>query len=161
MPGHTVAVPHANIVRILTGSMKEMFGTMFGSETTLKESFERPQLLEFHGISGIVGLGGELRGTAVFQCSNAVALSLTRQMLGEESPSPQLLRDAVGELANILAGGIKKQLVELGTVVALSVPTVIEGRPHLVSGIGTDLWTTVRMDARDGECLAAARLGSA
>lgn len=73
---------------------------------------------------------------------------LTRALLGmepDEAVSPEDVHDAVGEIANMVAGGVKTKLVGLGVDAQLGLPIFIHGHiaqtsvsQGLVSELGLD-----------------------
>lgn len=71
----------------------------------------------------------------------ALATTLTTAMFqtGDE-PCPDDIRDALGELANMLAGNVKALLPE---PCAISLPAVAFGPDHHVSVVGTSPVATV------------------
>jgi len=154
-----VVIPHEELGRYLAQSVLEMFSTMFASGVTLGASDRADELAPCHGFSAIVGLGGSVRGSVVFQCSAPAARRFTELMTGEApGPGDQLLQDGVGEIGNILAGGLKKQLDSTGVNVSISVPTVVEGKPHQVSASGNTPWTVLSFRSEGEPILAAARI---
>jgi len=84
-----------------------------------------------HGVSGVIGLSGKTRGTVVLGLSREATLNAAEALLEERPPEINgEVTDAVGELANIIAGGAKAQLEHLQ--LSVSLPTVITGKHHCV-----------------------------
>jgi chemotaxis protein CheX len=159
MSNLAVVIPHEELGRFLAQSVLEMFSTMFASGVTLGIGDRIDDLPPCHGLSAIVGLGGSVRGSVVFQCSSGAAGRFTELMTGEApGPGDQLVKDGVGEIGNILAGGLKKQLDSTGVNVSISIPTVVEGKPHQVSATGNTPWTVLRFTSEGEPILAAARI---
>jgi CheY-specific phosphatase CheX len=72
-----------------------------------------------------VHIGGVWRGAVLFRCGESTATDLTRALLGADGePTADDVRDAVGELTNMLAGNIKALLPGPST---LSLPAVALG----------------------------------
>lgn len=87
-----------------------------------------------YDISGVVGLTGNVQGFVVLSFRESAALYVVGRFLGE--PVARLddgVRDAVGELTNIVAGGAKRSLAESGLDLKISIPTVIVGHDHSIS----------------------------
>lgn len=80
-------------------------------------------------ISGMIGLSGRASGMVVINLSTNVALKAASQMLMEEKTEvdPDVV-DAVGELANMVAGQAKTDLEKYELSVGL--PSVIIGDQH-------------------------------
>jgi len=82
-------------------------------------------------ISGVIGLTGRAAGVVVVSLSRGVALHAAETMLGSRHEEVDAdVIDAVGELANMIAGGAKRQLEELD--MSVSLPSVICGTNHRV-----------------------------
>lgn len=87
-----------------------------------------------YDISGVVGLTGNVQGFVVLSFRESAALHVVGAFLGEASRSlDDGVRDAVGELANIIAGGAKRSLAESGYDLKISIPSVIVGQDHTIS----------------------------
>ena len=80
-------------------------------------------------ISSVIGLSGKAVGTVVINLSESVAIKAASAMLMTEvtEVNEQVL-DAVGEIANIVAGGAKAELEEFQ--LSVSLPNVVVGDPH-------------------------------
>ena len=86
-----------------------------------------------YDISGVVGLTGQVQGLVVLSFREAPALEVVGRFLGEPvSKVDDQVLDAVGELANIVAGGAKKALVDAEYDLKISIPSVIRGRDHKI-----------------------------
>ncbi len=84
-----------------------------------------------HDVSGIIGLSGKAIGTVVVGLSREAALKVAEVMLQERPPEINSdVVDAVGELANIIAGRAKSQLEHLN--LSVSLPSVITGKCHCI-----------------------------
>ncbi|HWB55218.1 MAG TPA: chemotaxis protein CheX [Tepidisphaeraceae bacterium] len=83
-----------------------------------------------HDVSGIIGFSGDIVGSVVVTFQMETAQKLVSALVGMEveANSPDFV-DAVGELANMIAGNAKK---DLGGVANIAVPTVIVGKNHMI-----------------------------
>lgn len=99
-----------------------------------------------HGaITAMVGLAGALCGMMNIRCSHTVAQKLAGSMLNNAGPvTPAMLRDALGELCNMVAGNFKAKIANLADHCMLSVPTVITGEDYSFEAI--DPYSLVRCD---------------
>ena len=79
--------------------------------------------------TAMVGLAGQVCGLLTLHCSAHSAALMASRMLGAEvkESDPQMW-DAIGEIANMIAGNFKNKLTGMGDRCVLSVPTVIIGR---------------------------------
>jgi chemotaxis protein CheX len=108
-------------------AVKKVFDTMINvpfslGKPCLKNGNEVP-----HEISGIIGLSGNVTGCVVISLSNAVAFQLVSALLGEEvNEMNEDCTDAVGEIANMIAGNAKTDFPGNGN--NISVPSVVFGK---------------------------------
>ncbi|MBN2476816.1 MAG: chemotaxis protein CheX [Pirellulales bacterium] len=108
-------------------SVISVFDTMLSTELVRGQPFSKGSHTPEHDISGMIGLSGKAKGTVVLSLSRATALSATEVLLGQRPLAiDEDVVDAVGELANMIAGGAKAQLEQLALRVSL--PTVITGK---------------------------------
>ncbi|MEQ1834206.1 MAG: chemotaxis protein CheX [Candidatus Eisenbacteria bacterium] len=82
-------------------------------------------------LSAFVQVIGEWQGLVVVCMSQALARNATGAMfeLPPEAVEPDMVRDAMGEMANVIGGAIKPGIP--GTR-SLSLPTVVQGEDHSV-----------------------------
>jgi chemotaxis protein CheX len=82
-------------------------------------------------VTAVVGFGGLLTGACVFRTGGTTACAISARMTGMEFPEiDDTVRDAIGEICNILAGTWKSKVPELAAHCDLSVPAVITGRDY-------------------------------
>lgn len=86
-----------------------------------------------YDISGIIGLSGGAKGTVSLSFPRVTALKVVSEFIGEKQLAlDDTVKDAVGELANIVAGAAKKDLTQFK--ISISLPSVIIGENHQVQG---------------------------
>jgi chemotaxis protein CheX len=82
-------------------------------------------------LTAMVGLAGQLCGMVTLQCTARSAASMASRMLATEvQPGDKQMFDAVGEIANMVAGNFKNKLTGIADKCMLSVPTVISGSDY-------------------------------
>jgi chemotaxis protein CheX len=85
-----------------------------------------------HDISGIIGISGGAKGAVSLSFEKQTAFKVVSKFIGEEiNEMNEDIVDAIGELANIIAGAAKKELSEFN--ISISLPTVITGKGHSVN----------------------------
>ena len=90
--------------------------------------------LSIGDISGIIGLTGAKQGSVVVSFTKECALKVVSAMLMEEfTDLNDEVRDAVGEITNMISGDARKHLAELGLKFEAGIPTVISGKNHEIS----------------------------
>lgn len=84
-------------------------------------------------ITGIIGLTGHSEGSLAVSFSEACALKIVENMIGEKyTEMNEEVADAVGELTNMISGDARSQLQKLGFDFTSAIPTVVRGKDHTV-----------------------------
>lgn len=106
---------------------REVFEIMLGCKLELQDD-PAPSAHEF---TAMVGLAGQLCGLMTLRCGPQSAALMASRMLGTEiTQADQQMFDAIGEIANMIAGNFKNKLSGMGDRCMLSVPTVITGSDY-------------------------------
>ncbi len=83
------------------------------------------------GVSGIIGFSGDLVGAVAVSFPTETAQAVINKFCGMEVPlDSEDFTDAVGEIANMIAGATKAEF--FGKQVTISCPTVIVGEGHTI-----------------------------
>lgn len=86
-----------------------------------------------HSITGMVGLAGSYKGMLAIHTPENVAKAITSAFLCMEVEEIcDDVKDALGELANMLAGSVKTDLAEDGKDIKLSIPSTICGDQYTI-----------------------------
>ncbi|BBO66547.1 chemotaxis protein CheX [Desulfosarcina alkanivorans] len=112
-------------------AVKKIFNTMIEVPFKLgKPSLKKDNVPQYE-ISGIIGLSGTVTGCVVINLSKDIALQLVSALIGDEvTELDDDCTDAIGEIANMIAGNAKTDFPSEGT--SISVPSVVIGK-HKVS----------------------------
>jgi len=113
-------------------SIRNTFETMCGLPVTVG----KPQIKESTepgaDVSGVIGFSGDAAGSLVLHFSFETASKIATKFAGVDiTPEHDDFADAIGELANMVAGGAKAQFEGLN--ISISLPNVIVGANHSVS----------------------------
>ena len=109
--------------------------TMTGLEVERGKPFVKGDFQAFADITGIIGLAGQVRGAVTLSFPSGLAKRLFETMIGETvEPGNPGIADAVGELANITAGGAKQKLDGMGYDFTISTPSFMRAA-KLVSAL--------------------------
>lgn len=112
----------------------EVFETMIMMDLTPGEPIEDAKMVWPRNVSGIMGLTGDFRGMLGIHCPTEVALAITSALLGMDLDEiDEDVKDAIGEVTNMVSGGIKTLLAEEGTDLDVSIPTLISGESYKVN----------------------------
>jgi len=112
-------------------ALSNTFSTMLQCETRRGEISLSSVGGQKYPISGVIGLSGKAVGTVVINMSEEVALQGASAMLMMEMTEiDDDVLDAVGEIANMIAGQAKAELDEYD--LSVSLPNIITGEGHEV-----------------------------
>ena len=114
----------------------------------LKEKLERSERAPIEGVAftAMVGLAGGLCGVLSLRCCQQSAEEVAASMLDgtAHERASEHAGDALGEMANMIAGSFKNKIDGLSDKCLLSVPTVITGADYtshsLADGRPLELW---------------------
>lgn len=135
------AVPRSRVfteenLQHLDDTMREVFGVQFGidiSVCTAPAKLEaRP--IRCHEQTAIIGFAGAISGVCELRLSVPASIAITQAMLPDTAieEKSEWICDAVGELCNLVAGGWKNRLPELGAECSLTIPTVVAGDDYQI-----------------------------
>jgi chemotaxis protein CheX len=114
--------------RNLDASVEEVFQLMLGVNC---ERDQGPPFVETESVTAVVGFGGALSGACVFRTGGTASLKIAARMTGMEFEEiDDTVKDAIGEICNMLAGSWKGKVPQLSANCGLSVPAVITGRNY-------------------------------
>jgi chemotaxis protein CheX len=114
---------------VMEQSTKEVFGQMVNSELALAS--DAPT--ELLNVTAMVGLAGMLTGAMSVRCEEKAGTLIASRMLGVDlADASANMRDAIGEVCNMVAGNFKYKIPGLGDGCLLSPPTVVTGRDYSV-----------------------------
>ena len=112
---------------------QEIFSSMIMLEVVPGEPFRRRDSTLTNSISGLVGLAGSTKGLLAIHLSKPAALAVTTAFLGMDVEEiNEDVCDAIGELANMLAGNMKTAIDPKGSEVKLSMPSAVHGEEYTV-----------------------------
>lgn len=125
----TQTVDLTNVREFLTRHLIDVFDTMLSLHVNPAQKTDLPQ--EGERVSGSVGFAGEtVNGVIYLHLSANFAKELTAKMLGlpmEEITGETEVNDVIGEMTNMLTGGLKSWMCDVGAECAVSTPAIIRG----------------------------------
>jgi chemotaxis protein CheX len=114
--------------RNLDASVEEVFQMMLG--VTCQRRTE-PAPAEPESVTAVISFCGLLTGACVFRAGRTVAMRMAALMSGMEFDSvDDIVKDAIGEICNIMAGAWKGKVPDLAANCGLSIPAVITGSDY-------------------------------
>src|SRR5262249_17192761 len=108
--------------------------TMAFTETQVGKPFLKGRTPLSEGdVTGIVGLTGDKHGSLAVSFTEAAILQVVSNMFGEACKEMNDdVRDAVGEITNMICGDARRILAEHGHPFQAAIPTVIDGKGHRI-----------------------------
>jgi chemotaxis protein CheX len=112
----------------LAGGLKDVFAKMFNEQAELVPHIGAPGRRH---VSSIIAFAGQVSGFLCIHMEPEVACRIAEGLLDTKFDHVEdEVRDAVGELANMVAGKLKSHLSQRRECFRISIPTVIEGTDY-------------------------------
>ncbi len=110
---------------------QEIFQTMLMMEARPGQPLAKRDEVFADSVSAIVGMAGTSKATLAIHIPEPTALVITGSFLMMEvAEIDEDVKDAIGELANMVAGSVKADLTEQGHDFKLSIPSVVCGAEY-------------------------------
>jgi chemotaxis protein CheX len=121
----------AQLIVHFISSIQEVLRTMAHIEVKVGTPTLKKNPIPTYDVSGIIGFSGNFVGSMVLSFQLATASAIVAAFAGMPIPpdSPDFA-DAVGELANMIAGSAK---TSFGGSTSISVPSIILGTGHTIA----------------------------
>lgn len=130
----------------------DVLSTMASITPQVGKPYVKKNNLAAGDVSGMVGITGEKNGSVSLSFSKGCAVALVKNMLGEEIEDiMQDVKDAVGELTNMISGQARAGLAEKGLVFQGSTPTVVMGDGHTISHMAKSPIMAIPFTTPNGE----------
>lgn len=132
-PSETTLAPElADTYReALMVAIREIFGSMMSERVSCvdRRTADPPH------ISSLIGLAGNFSGVLALHFSESAACLIASKLLGMKLVKlDETVRDAIAELANMVAGGFKKSLSREQEMFKVSIPSVVQGLKYATRG---------------------------
>ena len=140
----SIELTEEELVGMLINDIKEVFSTMVGLEGLLHSPSQIEPVTHFEDcLTAMVGMAGTFSGLVAIHTTRGMALEVTSSMLGMDiSEVADDVNDALGEIANMVAGSFKLHLTRKGADIRISTPSVVTGSNYdVVAGTAQDTIT--------------------
>lgn len=129
----------------------EVLETMAFTKANVGKPYLKKEDVAAGDVSGVIGLTGERNGSVSVSFAEKCILKIVSNMLGEEySVVNDDIKDAVGELTNMISGQARKALDGIGYSFHAAIPTVVVGKNHIISHISSGPMIAIPFDTADG-----------
>jgi chemotaxis protein CheX len=113
----------------LEKALQEIMTTMFNRNSQISQPDQIDVVAP--GISAIIGFGGKISGFIAIHLSPKNACTLAEGLLGMKFEAvDEIVADAMGEMVNMLAGGLKKFASQSEDLFKISVPSIVYGSDY-------------------------------
>lgn len=131
-------------------AIRNVFETMADTTPEIGKPVLKNGESERHDVSGVIGLSGKVSGSVVLTFDLPAAFKVVTKFAGAEMQEVNAeFTDAIGELVNMVAGAAKAKFPSEGTTISL--PSVITGKSHKVSGSSDQPTIVIPCDVPDGK----------
>jgi len=114
----------------------EVFTTMLMVELDVGAPIEGPGGEVDSNLTSMLGLGKDIKGMLAVHCPASVAKDITGTFLGMEvAELDDDVKDAIGEIANMVAGNLKIFFQEHNMTIELAIPTTVVGKSFRTAGM--------------------------
>ena len=84
-------------------------------------------------ITGIISFSGDATGSLSISFTEACICGIVSNMFGEQIDSlNDEVRDAVGELTNMISGDARRKLQKHGYAIRAAIPSIVSGKDHII-----------------------------
>ena len=126
--------------------------TMAFTKAEAGKPFLKKDQLARGDVSAIIGLTGDVKGTISVSFMEESILSIVSNMFGEMIDKlNDEVRDAAGEIANMISGQARQKLEVLGRNLKAAIPTVIMGKGHTIKHITDQKIVAIPFHSNKGE----------
>jgi chemotaxis protein CheX len=143
-----------DLQKSITDATTEIFETMIMLDISAGDPL-KDKINNFKcSVSGVIGLAGSCKGMLAIHLPDKVAMAITGSFLGMDvTEVDDDVTDAIGELANMVAGNIKMILDEAGNNVTVSIPSCVHGDEYTMDTVSDSERVVIPFDIESGQFL--------
>lgn len=124
---------NAKLITSFLDATQEVLKTMAFIEPRSGKAFLKNDSFAQGDVSAIIGMTGSVKGSLALSFSGSCILKIVSNMLGEQMVEITAdVKDAVGEITNMVSGVARQKLEGQGYNVAAAIPTVVSGLNHTI-----------------------------
>ncbi len=123
---------NAEFVNPFISALKNVVKTMAQTDLNAGKPVKKTNTIACGEVSSLISMNGpQLKGSMSISFEESLALEIMSKMLGEK---PECINDEVadmvGEITNMVCGGAKNDLIDLGYEFDMASPKVVSGKDH-------------------------------
>lgn len=149
----------------LQAAVTQVLSSMVNLEASAKDKYEGTPKRFNVDLSGVIGITAPgLSGAVAIHCDFKLAHKITSILLCSDMPENtdrinDEVRDAFGELVNVIVGSFKVALSSfIGHPAQMTIPTVIVGHTHSTHICGGGEWRAIMFDVSGERLLVECQL---
>lgn len=130
----------------------DVIGTMAFITPRAGKPFVKKNSIATGDVTGLVGLTGDgKKGSVSISFQKGCAVTMVKNMLGDDIQDiVQDVKDAVGEITNMISGQARVGLVDMGLKLQGSTPSVIMGDNHTIAHMTSALAIAIPFSCEAG-----------
>ena len=137
-------------IRILPGELAQIVESVFETMMNLEVGpSEAPWFPSTDRVTSTVHLAGDWNGAVLLECDRKQACRFTGRFLSMDPPETvdDMVRDVMGELANMIGGNLKCVLTQ---GIRLSMPSVVDGGNDTMRVCGSQVQERIAFESAEG-----------
>ncbi|MFP5213457.1 MAG: chemotaxis protein CheX [Acidobacteriota bacterium] len=140
-----------SIINPFLAAAVNVLNTMAGVDPKPGKPFLKKDGKALGDVSAIIGITGAVQGSMALSFTESCIKKIVSNMF--RCPVEEIddeIRDAVGELTNMVCGDARRRLAEQGITLQAGIPTIICGANHSISHINNGPRLTIPFETEDG-----------
>jgi chemotaxis protein CheX len=102
-------------------------------------------------VTGIIGITGDTEGSLSITFNKTCIEHIVSNMIGEQVQGiDDQVRDAVGEITNMISGMARRELEKQGYVLRAAIPSVVSGQGHIIQHISPGPCVAIPFETEKG-----------
>ncbi|KIX15593.1 chemotaxis protein CheX [Dethiosulfatarculus sandiegensis] len=135
----------------LSGAM-EVLNTMGGVSLQPGKPYIKKNAKAMGDVSGIIGISGEAVGSLSVSFTFGLIKAVMKNMLGDDiTQVDDDVRDAVGEITNMISGSARRVLSDEGLSLKAGIPSIVDGKDHTIKHLVSNPTLVIPFDSPDGK----------
>lgn len=148
-----------DLQKTIVEATQEIFESMLMLQVEAENPLPEKNSTYHCSVSGMIGLAGLYQGMLAIHSPDDVARSITSNFLGMDVDEVnEDVTDAIGELANMIAGSVKLAFSESGKDITLSIPSAIHGSEYTLQCMADTHWMVIPFVLPEGKFLLELQL---
>lgn len=125
---------NVKVINPFLAATMHVLKTMAGVDAKPGKPFLKKNDIALGDVSAVISIAGEAKGSMALVFTEPCITGVASQLLDETFPHlNDEVKDAVGELTNMICGDARRRLSEDGIALQAGIPKVISGKSHSVA----------------------------